>query len=62
MDRLVYPIAYPGLGELISLPTVMPLVEDFAQGFFPNKVDHYNFQSNDTYMQRYWVNDKYCED
>jgi thymus-specific serine protease len=41
----------------IDLPTVDP--NDFEELNFDNLVDHYNFQSDATYSQRYWRNDKF---
>jgi len=29
---------------------------------FTNVIDHYNYQVNNTYSQRYWINDKYWND
>ena len=39
----------------------MPTVNsgDFEQLWFTNLVDHFDFQNDSTYEQRYWVNDKY---
>ena len=41
-----------------DLPTVYE--EDFVEGWFDNKLDHFNYQSIATYKQRYWSNDVYC--
>ena len=43
-----------------DLPTVYE--EDFVEGWFDNKLDHFNYQSTATYKQRYWSNDVYCTD
>ena len=33
--------------------------DDFTEHTFDNLKDHFDFQNNDTYKQRYWVNDVY---
>ena len=44
----------------LALPTVN--VDDFIELQFDNMIDHFNFQDNRTYKQRYWVNDVYWTD
>ena len=43
-----------------DLPTVNEA--DFTEHRFDNKVDHFNYQSTNTYKQRYWQNNVYCQD
>lgn len=43
-----------------DMPTID--VADFELKTFDNMVDHFNFQDDRTYSQRYWVNDKYFTD
>ena len=42
----------------------LPIVNesDFTQGWFDAQIDHFNYQTTDTYKQRYWKNDVYCQD
>jgi hypothetical protein len=40
-----------------ELPTIDDA--DFTMSKYANKIDHFNYQDNRTYQQRYWVNDKY---
>jgi|688.fasta_scaffold1116476_1 hypothetical protein len=49
--------AYAGLSDFPNID-----VNDFELKTFNNYVDHFNFQDNRTYAQRYWVNDKYFTD
>ena len=43
-----------------DLPTV--LAADFDQLWFTNLVDHFDFQNDSTYQQKYFVNEKYWTD
>ena len=45
-----------------ALAANLPIVDenDFVEGWFANKIDHFNYQSTKTYQQRYWSNDVYC--
>jgi hypothetical protein len=47
---------------IVASTSDLPIVnkDDFTEAWFTNKIDHYNFQSNATYQQRYWYNDVYC--
>ena len=44
----------------VALPTVN--TDDFEEHTFDNLIDHFNFQDNRTYKQRYWINEKYWTD
>ena len=41
----------------LDLPVINP--DDFTEHTFDNLKDHFDFQNNETYKQRYWVNDVY---
>jgi len=45
---------------LADLPQID--VKDFKLKTFNNLVDHFNFQDDRKYAQRYWVNDKFFTD
>jgi len=43
-----------------NLPQVSP--DEFEQLWVENPIDHFNYQDNRTYLQRFWKNDKYFDE